>query len=99
MKKINWLEKVADPKFWVAIIGVTIALLVAFGVDEVTVEQVSAVIGALGVAVAFILGKSYEDGKREEGVKIGEIVADITADLTDKIVEELSKNNKQDDQH
>lgn len=66
MKKINWKRKLSSRKFWVAISGLITALLVAFKIDSLTVEQVVAIVSAMGTLVAFILGESYVDGKGVE---------------------------------
>ena len=72
---IDWKRKLSSRKFWVAVVGFVSALLVALNYSDMTVEQVSAVITAGGVLVAYILGESYIDGKAEE-IK-GDIYVDI----------------------
>ena len=72
---IDWKRKLSSRKFWVAVVGFVSALLFALNYSEMTVEQVSAVITAGGVLVAYILGESYIDGKAEE-IK-GDIYVDI----------------------
>ncbi len=64
MTKINWKQKLSSRKFWVAIVGFITALCVAFGVDEMTAQQVAGVVTAGGVLIAYILGESYIDGNR-----------------------------------
>lgn len=61
--KIDWKRKLTSRKFWLAVIGFVTALLIAFNVDKLTIEQVTAIITAVGVLVAYILGESYVDGK------------------------------------
>jgi len=80
-----------------AVGGFVTAVLLAFNVGNLAVEQAAAIIAALGVLVAYILGESYVDGKREEAVKLGEIVADITAEMTDKIVDGLQDKHEEQD--
>jgi hypothetical protein len=67
--KIDWKAKLTSRKFWCAIIGFVTALLIAFNVNSLTVEQVTAIISALGVLVAYILGESYADGKHGDDGK------------------------------
>lgn len=67
---IDWKRKLSSRKFWVAVVGFVSALLVALNYSDMTVEQVSAVITAGGVLVAYILGESYIDGKEAEGTVI-----------------------------
>lgn len=64
--KIDWRRKLSSRKFWVAWIGFVTAILVAFKVDELTIEQVTSVISAASILVAYILAEGYVDGKREE---------------------------------
>ena len=61
MNKINWKRKLTSRKFWAAIVGFITAILIAFKIDNLTVEQVTAVISALGVLVAYILGEGLAD--------------------------------------
>lgn len=61
MNKINWKRKLTSRKFWAAVVGFTTAILIAFKIDNLTVEQVTAVISALGVLVAYILGEGLAD--------------------------------------
>ena len=62
---INWKEKLSSRKFWAAFIGFVSTLLIAFGVPNITIEQVIAVIGALSTLIIYILGESYVDGNRK----------------------------------
>ncbi len=61
MNKINWERKLTSRKFWAAVVGFITAILIAFKIDNLTVEQVTAVISALGVLVAYILGEGLAD--------------------------------------
>ena len=67
MDKINWKQKLTSRKFWVSIIGFITSLLLAFGVDNLTIEQVASVISALGVLIAYILSESLVDSARIKG--------------------------------
>ena len=68
MNKTNWKRKLTSRKFWAAVVGFITAILIAFKIDNLTVEQVTAVISALGVLVAYILGEGLADsgGKNNE---------------------------------
>ena len=61
MNEINWKRKLTSRKFWAAVVGFITAILIAFKIDNLTVEQVTAVISALGVLVAYILGEGLAD--------------------------------------
>ena len=65
MKSINWKQKLSSRKFWAAVVGFVTALLVAFRADNSTIEQVSAVITAGGVLIAYIIGEAVVDANRE----------------------------------
>mgnify|MGYP000427858152 FL=1 len=60
-EKIDWKRKLTSRKFWLAVIGFVTAILVAFNVDKLTVEQVMAIISALGTLVAYIIGEGMTD--------------------------------------
>lgn len=60
-EKIDWKRKLTSRKFWLAVIGFVTALLVAFNVDKLTVEQVVTIISALGTLVAYIIGEGMTD--------------------------------------
>lgn len=63
MKRIDWIKKLSSRKFWVAVSALVATLCVLFGVDELSIEKLTAVIGALGVLAAYILAEGYVDGK------------------------------------
>lgn len=63
---INWQQKLSSRKFWAAAAGFVTALLVAFKIDSMTIEQVTAIIMGMGTLIAYILGESYVDANRSE---------------------------------
>ncbi len=63
--KINWKQKLSSRKFWAAVGGLVTAILIAFKFDNLTVEQMGAIISAMGTLIAFILGESYVDGQKQ----------------------------------
>lgn len=65
MYKINWKQKLSSRKFWAAVVGFVTALLVAFRASDGTIAQVSAVITAGGVLIAYIIGESVVDSNRD----------------------------------
>lgn len=62
--KINWKQKLTSRKFWAAIIGFVSAMMVAFGIDKLTIEQVIAVITAASTLIAYIVGEGLVDAAR-----------------------------------
>jgi uncharacterized membrane protein len=61
---VDWKSKLSSRKFWAAVIGFITAILVAFNVDNLTIEQVTGIISACAVLVAYILGEGMVDSAR-----------------------------------
>jgi len=66
MGKINWKQKLTSRKFWAAVTGFVTAILMVFKVDEMTIEQVIAIISASSVLIAYIIGEGIVDAARVE---------------------------------
>lgn len=64
--KINWIQKLTSRKFWAAVVGFVTPLMVAFGVGDSTVTQVSAIIMAGATLIAYIIGEGLVDSSRTE---------------------------------
>lgn len=64
MNKINWKQKLTSRKFWAALIGFATSIMVAFGVNDLTIEQVIAVITAASTLIAYIVGEGMVDAAR-----------------------------------
>lgn len=64
MEKINWTQKLTSRKFWAAIVAVIVSLCVLFGVPNVTQEQITALVMAVGGLIAYILGEGFVDAAR-----------------------------------
>ena len=67
---IDWKRKLASRKFWAALAGFVGAIAVLCGAGESVITEVTAIISAAGVLVAYILGEAMVDSKsndREEG--------------------------------
>lgn len=62
--KIDWIQKLTSRKFWAAIVAVITCICVIFGVDELTTEQVTALVMAVGALIAYILGEGFVDAQR-----------------------------------
>ena len=59
--KINWMQKLTSRKFWSAIVAVITSVCVIFGVEDITMEQVTALVMAIGALIAYILGEGFVD--------------------------------------
>lgn len=68
--KIDWASKLSSRKLWAAIIGFVTAILLAFSVDKLTIEQVVAIISACATLCAYIFSEGYVDAKRESATTI-----------------------------
>lgn len=64
--KVNWKQKLTSRKFWAAVITFITSLLVAFGVPDLTIEQVVAVVTASASMIAYIIGEGMVDAAREK---------------------------------
>ena len=64
MDKINWKQKLTSRKFWAAVVTFVSTILVAFGVPDMTVEQVTAIITAGSAMIAYIIGEGLVDAAR-----------------------------------
>ncbi len=62
MKSIK--EKLCSRKFWLAVAGFVYAVGALFGVSESEAAQITSVITAGGVVVAYILGESMIDASK-----------------------------------
>ena len=62
--QINWKQKLTSRKFWAAVVTFVTALLAAFGVSDITVGQVTAVITASAAMIAYIIGEGFVDAAR-----------------------------------
>lgn len=82
-------KKLTSRKFWLAIIGFVTALCVLFGVEDIKIEQICALISALGSIVAYIFAESYVDSKSSKA----DTVPDETKDADEEI--ELFEDNEQ----
>lgn len=72
----SWKQKLASRKFWSAVVGVAVSLCALFGVGEMTAGQISGLISAVGVLIAYIFAESYVDGKNAESADKSDVEAD-----------------------
>ena len=61
--KINWKAKLTSRKFWVAVIGFIVPLIIAFGVSEETATEIAGIIMSGASVVAYIIGEGLVDSK------------------------------------
>ena len=58
---IDWKRKLSSRKFWAALAGFVGAIAVFCGAGESMITEVTAIISAAGVLIAYILGESMID--------------------------------------
>lgn len=67
MRNIDWVKKLTSRKFWAAIAEFVTMLILAFGGNQDTAVQVTALIMAGASVVAYIIGEGLIDAS---GVKV-----------------------------
>lgn len=70
--KIDWKRKLTSRKFWSAIVGFVTPLLLAFGVADTAVTQVTGIIMAGGTLVAYIIAEGLTDAAAAGGTETTE---------------------------
>ena len=63
---IDWKRKLTSRKFWMAVVAFAAPLMLAFGMAENTVTQVTAIIMAGADVVAYILAEGMVDAGTKE---------------------------------
>jgi uncharacterized membrane protein len=61
---IDWKKKLTSRKFWMALVAFVTPLLLAFGIAEDTVTQVTSIIMAGANVVAYIIAEGLVDASR-----------------------------------
>lgn len=67
---INWKKKLSSRKFWAAVSGVIISVMIAFGANADSQERVTGVITATGTLAIYMLAEGGADkaaAKKNEG--------------------------------
>lgn len=62
----NWKDKLTSRKFWMAVIGVVISVMVIFGYSEEEQTKIVGLITATGTLVSYIIGESVTDISHKE---------------------------------
>lgn len=61
---MNWKHKFSSRKFWLAVAGFVVPLLIAFGVTETEATEVAGIIMAGGSLISYILAEGWADAER-----------------------------------
>ena len=64
MSNIDWTTKLTSRKFWVAVVGFVVPLLVAFGMTDNQAAEVASIIMAGANMIAYIIGEGLVDSSR-----------------------------------
>ncbi len=59
---IDWKRKLTSRKFWAAVAGFVSMLMIFFGKDAGTAQQVTALIMAGASLISYIIGEGLADG-------------------------------------
>ena len=70
--KIDWKRKLTSRKFWAAVVGFVTPLLLAFGISEGDVTQVTSIIMAGGTLIAYIIAEGMVDSNGSAETKTEE---------------------------
>lgn len=62
----NWKDKLTSRKFWMAVIGVVISVMVIFGYSDEEQTKIVGLITATGTLVSYIIGESVTDISHKE---------------------------------
>lgn len=81
--KRNWKCKLASRKFWAAVIGVALSVMVILDVGKIKQQQIVGLITAVSTLVAYIIGEGIVDVKYCDDSKNDENKPD-TDDKKDK---------------
>lgn len=66
--KIDWKRKLSSRKFWAAVGGFAAAVMAFVGASETVSTQVTAIISAAGVLIAYILAEGFADAAHADDV-------------------------------
>ena len=61
---MDWKRKLSSRKLWAAVAGFVTAIAAVFGADDMTTQQLAALVSAVGVLVAYIIGESCVDASK-----------------------------------
>ena len=61
MNGIDWKKKLGSRKFWAMLAALVLSILTAFGIPQLTGEQVVVIISGIGALVVYMLAESSVD--------------------------------------
>ena len=97
--KIDFKQKLTSRKFWAAVIGFVTALLTAFNVDSLTIEQVTAIISATAVLIAYIIGEGLVDSARAKNSEtLNDVIVTIDGNKVLKAINSVKEEDVKEDE-
>jgi uncharacterized membrane protein len=63
---MNWKRKLTSRKFWAAVVGVIVSVMVLFGADAEKQERIVAVVSSSAVLISYIIGEGMVDKENKE---------------------------------
>lgn len=85
MSSIDWKTKLTSRKFWVAVVGFVVPLLVAFGVSDNRAAEVASIIMAGASMIAYVIGEGLIDSSRIQS-ETKSTVTTLKGDVKDVVV-------------
>lgn len=64
--KIDWKRKLTSRKFWAAVVGVVLSIMILCGTNSEQQERVVAVISSSAVLISYIIGEGLVDKENKE---------------------------------
>lgn len=69
MNKIDWKRKLTSRKFWLAVCGFVGGILIAIGMPEAQVTQVTGIIMSGASVIAYIIGEGMTDSAHADNTE------------------------------
>ena len=63
---MNWKQKLTSRKWWAAVTGVVVSIMVLMNVDSEQAERITALITAVSSAVAYTIAEGFVDAAAVE---------------------------------
>ncbi|MCL2258785.1 MAG: hypothetical protein FWC28_05485 [Proteobacteria bacterium] len=68
--KIDWATKLTSRKFWLAVTGFITSVLLVFNVPDMTINQITGMVTAASMVIAYIIGEGLVDAAAEKNKTI-----------------------------
>lgn len=92
MSSIDWKTKLTSRKFWVAVVGFVVPLLVAFGVSDNQAAEVASIIMAGASLIAYVIGEGLVDSSRIQS-ETKSTVTTLKGDVKDVVIATTTKED------